>query len=224
MLDGGDRGPLGLQLAVIRIALDATTAPAAKADWASGEIYAALFSITAVDGAGLHTDRRLVRGGIGLAGWQANPLQLWVDDWQVERSAGDAGASRLALRVTSGSLRLELELGGGEPPVDHNRIRGDYRGPAPPFIYYVEPRLQASGRLTGTDYAVDLDGTLSIEHAWGELPLPGGPVAQDRFTIYLVDGRELFVLRSHRRDGAGVRRRSAGAGSPREDLPGGRAP
>jgi len=204
VLQAGDTGRLGLQLAVIRIALAGPAKQASATDWASGEIYAALFSISSADGLRLHTDHRLVRGGIGLAGWQTEPMRLWVEDWQVERSGDDAGGTRVELRVAGDGLRLELELRGREPPLDHNRIRAGSNALSPPFVYYVEPRLQASGRLIDGAQGLDLSGTVSIEHAWGELPLPGGPVAQDRFTLYLADGRELFLLRSHRRDGTGA--------------------
>jgi predicted secreted hydrolase len=201
VLESGDRGPLGMQLSVIRMALGDSSA---AAGWATGEIYVALFSITRPDGERLYTDRRLVRGGIGLAGWQADPMQLWVEDWRIGETAGDPGPTSLEVQLTSGDLRLDLQLGGRQPPVDHNRIRGAGGGSATPFIYYVEPRLQAAGRLFDGTHDLEVSGTFSIEHAWGELPLPGGPLAQDRFTLYLDDGRELFLLRSHRSDGSGT--------------------
>jgi len=202
VLDAGDGVALGLQLIVIRIALGSRPARDRPPGWDTGEIYAALFSISNPDGARLHSARRLVRGGIGLAGWQAAPLRLWVEDWSVEQAVGGDPA-RLELRLAAPGMRLELALAGRQPPVDHNRIRGSDRGAAPPFVYYVEPRLAASGRLVDGARTRALTGTVSIEHAWGELPLPGGPVAQDRFNLYLADGRELFLLRSHRADGTG---------------------
>lgn len=193
---------LGLQLAIIRIALGSQPRRADSIDWSSGELYAALFSLSDPADDKLHTAQRLSRGGIGLAGWRARPMQLWVEDWQVKRS-GDEPEASIELRLSADDLKLELRLRQRKPPIDHDRIRDGNNGPAPPFIYYVEPRLEASGSLSDDAGTVELAGSVSIEHAWGELPLPGGPVVQDRFTLYLADGRELFLVRSHRSDGSG---------------------
>ncbi len=54
------------------------------------------------------------------------------------------------------------------------------------------------------DEVIAVSGNLSIEHAWGELPLPGGPVVRDRFSLYLDDGRVVLLVRSHRSDGSGT--------------------
>ncbi|MGD8840511.1 MAG: lipocalin-like domain-containing protein [Gammaproteobacteria bacterium] len=203
ILQAKDQPQLGLQLAIIRIALGSQPPHAGSTDWASGEIYAALFSLSDPADGDLHTGRRLSRGGIGLAGWQARPMQLWVEDWQVKRSGDETGA-RLEIQLSADDLKLELELRQRKPLVDHNRIRNGKDGAAPPFVYYVEPRLEASGILFDGKRSIELSGRVSIEHAWGELPLPGGPVVQDRFNLYLADGRELFLVRSHRRDGSGA--------------------
>ena len=202
ILQAKDQPRIGLQLAIIRIALGSQPPRADSIDWTSGEIFAALFSLSDPAGGALHTGRRLSRGGIGLADWRTRPMHLWVEDWEVRRSSDDPGA-RLDLQLSADDLKLQLQLHEHEPPIDHNRIRDGNGGAAPPFIYYVEPRLEANGTLFDGAHSIELTGRVSIEHAWGELPLPGGPVVQDRFNLYLADGRELFLVRSHRSDGGG---------------------
>ncbi len=39
-----------------------------------------------------------------------------------------------------------------------------------------------------------------LEHAWGMLPLPGGPVSLQRFQVQMEDGRDFFCLQIQRRD------------------------
>jgi predicted secreted hydrolase len=209
ILQARDGPRLGLQLAVIRVALGAQSPRDDMPNWASGEIYAALFALSDPGDGELHTAARLARGGIGLADWQTQPMRLWVEDWQVQRLGSGAGDARLDLRLAARDIELELTLRQDKAPVDHNRIHGDRihgdnGGNSPPFVYYIEPRLEARGHLRGDAQNFELAGRVSIEHAWGELPLPGGPVVQDRFTLYLDDGRELFLVRSHRRDGSGA--------------------
>ena len=70
--------------------------------------------------------------------------------------AEDAGSRRLRLQVTTDDQRLTLDLDDRDTPVDHNRIRGAGGGPAPPFVYYVEPRLRASGRLVDGKHALEV--------------------------------------------------------------------
>lgn len=192
--------PLALQLAIMRIAL--SEPPAETSSWDSGEIYAGMAAVSDPAGEGLLTGHRLGRGGIGIAGWEAQPMRLWLEDWSIERRGGADGALEIAIDVAGHAL--EIELHDQKPLVDHNRIIDSGGDARTPLAYYLHPRVAASGQLRGDGETHQLSGIVSIEHAWGELPLPGGALAQDRFSLYLADGRELFVLRSHRRDGSGT--------------------
>jgi predicted secreted hydrolase len=49
-----------------------------------------------------------------------------------------------------------------------------------------------------------VSGLAWLDHAWGELPLPGGPIAWDRLQLQLDDGTDLSVTRARRRSGAGA--------------------
>lgn len=215
-----ERGePLGVQLIVLRLGLGAAAPDGADAGWGASEIYLGLASISDPDGEGLVSAQRLTRGGIGLAGWQPAPMRLWVEDWQVTRTGP---ASGLGLNLAVDDLELDLELRPRQSRVDLNEIGGDGGVSDLPFVYYLEPRLAAFGSLARGGKPRRVAGTVSVEHAWGELPLPGGPVAQDRLTLYLDDGRVLLLIRTHRTDGSGVPRTSGlllGAGGGPVGIP-----
>ena len=195
---------LGVQIIVIRIALGAEQPQDHQPNWSSSEIYAGLFSMSDPDGNQLHTDQRLSRGGIGLADWQQNPMRLWVEDWMVERTDPENQTLDLKLHVAADNLKLELELHNQQPLITLNDISSGKNTGSFPFVYYVQPRLNAVGSLSDGVNTTQITGTVSVEHAWGELPLLGGPVAQDRFTLYMEDGGELFLIRTHRVDGSGT--------------------
>ena len=202
----GERGePLGVQLIVLRLGLGAAAPDGVDAGWGAHEIYLGLASISDPDGEGLVSARRLTRGGTGLAGWQAEPTRLWVEDWQVTRTGSSTG---LGLNFAVEDLTLDLELRPRHSRVDLNEIGGDGGVADLPFVYYLEPRLAAAGSLARGDDPRRVAGAVSVEHAWGELPLPGGPVARDRLTLYLQDGRVLLLFHTHRSDGSGVPRTS----------------
>ncbi len=205
VLQGERAGPIGVQLIVLRLGLGVAAPDAADAGWGANEIYLGLASISEPDGQGLVSAQRLTRGGIGLADWRPAPMRLWVEDWQVTRTEPESG---LELNLAVDDLVLDLELRPRQSRVDLNEIAGADGAPELPFVYYLEPRLAAAGSLARGGKSRRVAGTVSVEHAWGELPLPGGPVAQDRLTLYLEDGRVLLLFRTHRTDGSGTPRTS----------------
>jgi len=72
-----------------------------------------------------------------------------------------------------------------------------------PFRAFAVPRLAARGRLVTPDGTVPVAGTAWLDRAWGELPLPGGPLGYDRLQLQLDDGTDLAVVRTRRLDGRG---------------------
>ncbi len=194
---------LGLQLVLVRLGL--TTEPQARSsDWAATEAYAGLFSISDPAGNRLHTRQRASRGALGLAGAGGQPMQVWVEDWRLEQRAIGKRGLDLVARVATDEVALNLQLRNRKPLLDANDIRGQRSEVSALFHFYVQPRLGAEGTLRMGERQTAVDGTVSMEHAWGELPLPGGPVAIDRFTLHLDDGRDLFCVRVHRVDGSGT--------------------
>ena len=202
VLEAADGRRLGLQLAVARIAL-AATPPESDSGWDSGEIYAGLLVLSDPGGAGLLTFERLGRGGLGLADWRADPLRLWIEDWSISQTGTREQAPDLRIALGAENFELSLQLLNQLALINANDVSSTAGEGGPPFVYYVQPRLSASGKLRHQTNRFQVSGTLSIEHAWGELPLPGGPVARDRFSFYLDDGSVLLLVRTHRIDGSG---------------------
>lgn len=202
-LQDGEGRHLGLQLLFVRFAL--TPLPRARSSrWALHQLYAALFSVSDPGGNRLLSGTRLSRDAAGLAGASGDPLQLWVEDWRLEQGAGpDPEAAGLSATLSLDGARLRLRMFSLKPVLDENRLGSSNDTPAP-FHYYLRPRLRTTGELRQGPRRLALRGTLALEHAWGDLPLPGGPVALDRFVLHLDDNRDLFLLRRHRADGGGI--------------------
>lgn len=213
---GSDLPRVGVQWLLMRVALRAereqppVDAPAEpESAWRTTQVYAGLLSISAPAGAGLRADGKLSRGAVGLAGATTEPVRIWIEDWQlIELEAGSA-APGFALRVGADGIELDLELRGAKPRVTAGDLGGAGGASAAPFQFYTEPRLRARGTLLADGRQTEVDGLFSLEHAWGELPLPGGPVGNDRFTLHLDDGSEVILLRTHRTRGGGEESASA---------------
>lgn len=203
VLFGDHPRPLGVQLSLVRIGLTARRREH-PSGWAATEIYAGLFSISDTDSEHLRTHQRISRGALGLAGSRARPMQVWVENWRLEQTGGGERTPDLKVEITTDDLELDLELQSTQPLIDSSEIERQGTEQPPPFVFYVQPHLSARGTLNVDGQRKPVRGSASMEHAWGELPLPGGPVARDRFTLHLDDGRELFFIRTHSVDGSGA--------------------
>jgi predicted secreted hydrolase len=198
-----DRGQrLALQLVLMRVGLTAQQ-QRRSSRWAATEMLAGLFSVSDPAGNRLHTDHRASRAALGLAGAKAQPMHVWLDDWHLQQTAAAERGLDLAIRVASDEVALALQLRNLKSLIDASDIRGQRSQAFAPFHFYVQPRLRAEGTLRFREQQSPVEGTVSMEHAWGELPVPGGPIALDRFMLHLDDGRDLFCVRTHRVDGSG---------------------
>ena len=194
---------LGLQLTIMRLGLMAKP-PDRASRWAATDVYAGIFSVSDPTRRRLQTDSRTVRGAaIELAGAVAEPRRVWVGDWQLKQTDTTGPGLSLTLHSQTAGVMLALVLHNEKSLVDENAIRRSLGRQDPPFHFYIEPRIRANGRLRIDDAELTIHGIMTMEHAWGELPLPGGAVAVDRFTLHLDDGREILLNRTHRVDGGG---------------------
>ena len=85
--DGGRR--FGFELTIFRFALTPSVPPA-QSDWRSNQVYIAHFAVTDADREKFFAAERFSRGALGLAGAQASPFRVWIEDWEI--AAQEAGA------------------------------------------------------------------------------------------------------------------------------------
>ncbi len=83
----------GFQLTFFRRAL---VPPAQRADrasaWGTDQVYMAHFALTDVRGGRHYSFERLARGAAGIAGAQAEPYRVWLEDWEVAEVGPDVMA------------------------------------------------------------------------------------------------------------------------------------
>src|SRR5690606_30690235 len=112
---GGER--FGFELTIFRFAL----APSGRvrsdlsSAWATNQAYIGHFALTHVAAGRFHVAERYARGALRLAGAQAEPLRVWVEDWYLQEADGDA--DRWNLRAVDGDIELLLSLEALKPPV-----------------------------------------------------------------------------------------------------------
>jgi predicted secreted hydrolase len=189
-LIGEDGGALGLQLSIARLGL----VPPHALPEASSSVLSALYRahVILMDAGtdSVFGEERLSRG-MGAAGHDLVVREVWLDDWLLAYGEGEKGLG-LRLDLTVEDVPVSLDLVPAKPAEQVPQDEG-LRG-------FAIPRLFVEGLVGGQT----VQGVAVLNHAWGDVPLPGGAVANDLLSIQLDDGSDLSLIRTMRRDGRGA--------------------
>lgn len=202
----------GFQLTFFRRALLPPERLAARpSDWAAGQVYMAHFALTDVGGEQYQAFERLQRGAAGLAGAQAGPFQVWLDDWQVAETtalppcaAPQAAPCAYRLQAGENGLGLDLRLTDAKGPV----LQGDQgfsrKGPGQgqASYYYSLTRLESAGTVTLAGQSYPVSGLSWMDHEFSTSALSKDQLGWDWFSIQLDDGSELMLFQIRRADGS----------------------
>lgn len=200
----------GYQLTFFRRALIPPDQRSPRAsDWAADQVYMAHFALTDVSGNRHQSFEKLSRGAGGVAGAQANPFRVWLEDWSVTadsttRSDAAYRQPSAALRAEADGITLDLRLDDARGPI----LQGD-RGysqkgsePGNASYYYSLTRMPTAGRLTLDGKTYTVSGLSWMDHEYSTSALGQEQAGWDWFSIQLDNNTELMVFQLRRGDGA----------------------
>ncbi|NIP60339.1 MAG: carotenoid 1,2-hydratase, partial [Gemmatimonadetes bacterium] len=168
--------------------------------WATRQAYLGHFAVTDPDGEGFLAEERFVRGALGLAGAEQEPLRVWVEDWAIEGGEGDT----FAARARAEGFAVDLALERGKAPVLNGDRGLSAKGPEPgnASYYYSLTRMPTRGKVTvaGRTYAVR--GLSWLDREWSTSALGSELEGWDWLALQLDGSRELMVYRLRRPDGS----------------------
>jgi len=200
-LETPDGQHFGYQLTFFRRAL----LPAAQrqdrpSEWAADQIYMAHLALTDVDGGRYQAFERFSRGAAGLAGAQASPYRVWLEDWSVEGSGPDL----YRMRAAAGELALDLQLIDRKGPILQGDRGYSQKGPetGDASYYYSLTRLASSGTVRVSDATYQVSGWSWMDHEFSTSALAPDQVGWDWFSVQLDDGSELMVFQIRKADGS----------------------
>ena len=102
----------GYQLTFFRAAL--TPEPPQRAtSWATNQVYMGHFALTDPDSGRFYYFERFSRDSLGLAGAQAEPFQVWLEDWRAEGGQGEPLPMRLS--ASEDDVAIDLHLQSAKP-------------------------------------------------------------------------------------------------------------
>ncbi|MFT5197051.1 MAG: putative secreted hydrolase [Cellvibrionaceae bacterium] len=210
-LEGENGRRFGYQFTIFRQAL----APEVETDsdeneWRTSQVWFAHFTISDIESGEFYFFEKFSRGAAGLAGAQAEPYQVWVEDWQVAEQPD----GRVHMQAQNDVIGLDLMLTQTRPPVLHGRgglsQKGATVGNA--SYYYSQIDQQSSGTVTINGESFAVDGHSWKDHEYSTSVLEEGAIGWDwvslQFDNDAANGLMLFQIR---RDDGSIQPESAGS-------------
>jgi predicted secreted hydrolase len=158
------------------------------------------FALTDVADRQFKAFERFSRGAAGLAGAQAAPFNVWLEDWSVER----VELNVYRLRSSQADLTLDLLLTDRKGPILQGDRGYSQKGPNPgnASYYYSLTRLLTSGSVHIGNVGYQINGLSWMDHEWSTSYLTGNQVGWDWFALQLDDGTDLMLFQIRRADGS----------------------
>ena len=201
-----DNGRLfGYQFTLFRTAL---TPPADRtddraSDWASDQLYMGHFALSDIDREEFFAVERFSRAAAGLAGAQAEPFRVWLEDWSAGGARRD-GALPMRVQAQQDGIGLDLTLSPAKPFVLQGEDGYDPKGPEPgnASYYYSFTRLATDGTVTVAGDTLDVSGLSWMDREWSTSALGEGQVGWDWFALQLSSGDDLMYYQLREADGS----------------------
>jgi predicted secreted hydrolase len=203
-LDAASGERFGFELTFFRFALAPPLAGAAPPDpsaWRTRTLYMAHFAVTDAARGRFRFAQKLSREALGLAGAQAAPLRVWIDDWSLADTA--AGAGGWTLRAAQPGYQIELTLEPRGAPVLNGEAGLSRKSdePSAASYYYAIPRREVHVRLRRDGRPLAVRGAAWLDREWGSGALGARQAGWDWFALQLDDGSALMFYALRDLDG-----------------------
>jgi predicted secreted hydrolase len=191
----------GFELTIFRVSLlPPTVELPADSQWYSRSLYFSHFALSDIASEQFYAFERFSRSGPGLAGAQADPYRVWLDDWNVTETS--PGVYRL--QASQAEVAIDLNLTDEMGVVLHGRDGYSRKGKSVTnaSYYYSQPRLAANGvvQVQGVRYTVN--GLAWKDHEFSTSVLDENQIGWDWFSLQFEDGSALMLFQLRERDGA----------------------
>jgi predicted secreted hydrolase len=203
-LETAEGRPFGYQFTIFRQALVPETPPAQTSgrggsDWRTPQVYSAHFTVSDIATDTFLQEERFARGALGLAGAEADPYAVWLNDWRISAE----GPDRVRLRAATDAMAIDLSLTQSRAPVLQGQNGLSRKGPEPGNAshYYSLVQQPTEGTVTvaGRDHAVH--GVSWKDHEFSTSVLSPGTVGWDWFSAQFENGSALMLYGLRREDG-----------------------
>lgn len=175
-----------------------------ESDFATNQVWMAHIGITDPDGQRFVHGERFSRGGeVRLAGAEAEPFRVWLEDWTLTGDGEVSDIMPMRLRASHDDASIDLRLRAEKPKVLQGDAGYSRKGPNPGNAshYYSYTRLATKGELKLNGETHTVRGNSWMDREWGTSALSESQQGWDWFSLQLADGRDIMFYRL--RDQAG---------------------
>jgi predicted secreted hydrolase len=167
--------------------------------WATHQVYFAHLALSDLQNQRFYAQERWSRGSLGLAGAEASPYHVWLQDWQLQ-----ANAQGVALQAKGEDFNLNLQLKSLKPVVLHGKQGLSQKSPQAgnASYYYSQTRIDSRGSISIGNQTVQVSGLSWLDREWSTSVLSQEQIGWDWFSLQFNDGRELMLYQLRNRDGS----------------------
>lgn len=220
-LDDASGRHFGFQLTFFRRAMTPYP-PQRSSDWATDQIYFAHFTVSDIANQAFYPSERFSRGAAGLAGAQADPFRVWLENWSASAANTSSNNNSTNQPNTNNNI-VRLYAGNDSATIDLNvtpskpvALQGDHglsqksADPGNASYYYSETRLDTTGNITIRGQTYHVQGLSWLDREWSTSALSSEESGWDWFSLQLSDGRDLMLYQLRLKNG-GIAPHSSGS-------------
>ncbi len=173
--------------------------PKRESEWATHQFYFAHFTITDANAQTFTFNERFSRGASGLAGAQATPYHVWLDNWSAQEI--EPGKVQLKAKAEQGAIDLILEQ--NKPPTlqGEQGLSVKSSEPGNASYYYSLTNNPTTGTITTPKGTFTVTGKSWKDHEWSTSALGAEAIGWDWFSVQLDDEREIMYGFIRNQDG-----------------------
>src|SRR5215208_3934051 len=190
----------GFELTVFRVGLVPPTVKlTTNSQWYDHSLYFAHFAVSDIANENFYAFERYSRPGPGLAGPQAAPYRVWLEDWNITENSVGVYRLQAAQEETALDLTLTDEMGIVLHGENGYTRAGENVGSA--AYYYSQPRLRADGFVQVGGVLYPVSGLAWKDHEFGSGGLNKNQIGWDWFSLQFEEGPALMLFQLRERDG-----------------------
>jgi predicted secreted hydrolase len=198
-----DNRKFGYQFTIFRTALTGQK-PVRKSGWNTNQIYMGHFALTDINNERFYFDEQFSRDGNELAGAEAEPFRVWLEDWVIA-GINDTSAYDLPiinLRASQEYASINFTLKAAKPIILQGEQGLSQKGKEPgnASYYYSYTRLETDGRISINDDDYIVTGTSWMDREWSTSALDSSQAGWDWFSLQFNDNSELMYYQLRRKD------------------------
>ena len=207
----------GFELTIFRVGLLPPTVDLpTDSQWYNNSIYFAHFAVSDIANEKFYAFERYSRPGPGLAGAQADPYRVWIEDWNITEQA----LHTYRLQASQENIAIDLTLADEMGVVLHGEDGYSRKGKAVnnASYYYSQPRLRADGFVRVDDAQYKVNGLAWKDHEFSSSVLDKNQIGWDWFSLQFENGPALMLFQLRERD-EGTSDSSSGTFIPADGIP-----